>query len=111
MLGHRVDDPKFYQDHFGDAEILALTDRIELDPADDEGITIDIAFKGGIASIRLEGTSPELFYPSYETVRDRIVRRASPDQAYALHQVAQIVASMDDGVPLAALGQALGGLA
>ena len=110
MLGHRVDDPKFYQDHFDDAEILALTDRIELDPADDEGITIDIIRKGGIVPIRLEGTSPELFYPSYDTVRDRIVRRASPDQADALGQVARIVASMDDGVSLLPLGQALGKL-
>lgn len=111
MLGRRVDDPKFYQDHYADAEILALTDRIALDPAEEDGIRIDIAFSGGQPPIRLEGTSPELFYPSFETVRDRILQRAASDQAEALGQVARIVASMEDGVSLSPLEQTLGLLA
>lgn len=111
LLGKPVDDPNFYEAHHADARLLALTERIDLVDAADDNIRVEIRPSGGAPGIHLEGASPDLFHPRFETVRDRIVRRASDTQADTLHKIATIVESMDDDISIRALSDVLGKLA
>ena len=111
MLGKRADDPAFYERHHANAALLALTDRITLEPSEEEGIVLSIVLNNGMAPIRLEGIDPELFHPGFDKVRNRLLQRGSPDQAEALAEVARFIAGMGDGVPLQPLNQALEHLA
>ena len=107
LLGHPVHDPRFYQDHYADAELLALTDRVELVPLDSEAIEVDVTFTNGAAPVSLKGISAELLHPTFDTVRDRMLQRFPPAQTSALGDIAGIIETMDAATPITVLAQAL----
>jgi len=83
LLGLPVDDPMFFQRSFGDARIAALTVRMDLVPAADESVVVNVLLRSG-QMIRLEDASLNVLGPSVDHLRAKFLQRTRPllgDQA------------------------------
>ncbi|MFA5581967.1 MAG: MmgE/PrpD family protein [Paracoccaceae bacterium] len=76
LLGKPVDDPGFFARAHADAEIVALTDRIMLEPVD-EGVSVEVMLKDG-GKLMLDHTDPNLLFPSDDMIAARFLRRTAP---------------------------------
>jgi len=74
LLGHPVDDPKFFQRRYNDSEIGAFADRIELVKTLDDTVAITLEFNNG-DKIVLDADKSGALFPSTAKIRSTFVDR------------------------------------
>ena len=95
LLGHPVDDPRFFVTHFGNGTIAELADRIELVPDTMEGVTVTLELRDGRRLI-LDENQSQLLFPSPDVVRSRFLKRVEPMIGSAATDVARIIDTIED---------------
>ena len=72
LLGHPVDDPRFFQQAFDDPAITEIAGRVELVPATDDRIRIEIDL-GDDDPIVLSSAGSDVLFPSDAEIRSRFL--------------------------------------
>lgn len=93
LLGHPVHDPRFFQANFGNPEIRALTDRIDLIDAANDIVSIRLVLRGR-PDIVLDENRSDVLFPDAQTIRADFLKRAEP----FLGPRAQIAAELIDNL-------------
>lgn len=87
MLGYPVDSPDFFAQHHADPEIVALTAKIDLRPASDDAVGIEIRLTDG-RTIILRDDGESVLFPTPEMMESRFIvrtgRRLTDQAAIAL---------------------------
>lgn len=94
VLGRAVDDPGFYQASYGDDEIRELAARTELEPADDDGVSVRVVGTDGSTTV-LEDAPRNLMFPTEADVRVSFLRRSRPLLGAAAERVVELVAEIE----------------
>lgn len=106
LLGHPVDDARFYQSHFNDAEIVALADRIELVPAADDAVLVSLQFRNGL-KIDLDADKSAMLFPSSAAIRSTFLQRADTLLGKRAEMAAKLIDEVEGLKSLRALTDAL----
>jgi 2-methylcitrate dehydratase PrpD len=77
VLRRPVDDPRYFQNCFGDPEVVSLSERIDLEPCDDDRLVVTVSLRDG-PDLRLDGSGQSVLFPEYAEVRERFLTRARP---------------------------------
>lgn len=77
LQGKPVDDPGYFAASYADPAIAALTDRIALQPQDDDRVSVEITMRDG-RRLLLETDQSGVLFPSDADVRTRFVQRVTP---------------------------------
>jgi len=109
LLGRPVDNPGFFAAHHGDADILALTQRIDLIAADPERVDITIALQNG-ERLALGGAGSEVLFPPADLVAARFIDRTSAVMTRpAASALCDTIRHLDGDKPVRALTALLAG--
>jgi hypothetical protein len=76
LLGLPIDNPKFFQQRYGDAVIEALTHRVELVASPTDKVTVSIELASG-KKILLDADKSDVLFPAPATIRSTFLQRAS----------------------------------
>jgi 2-methylcitrate dehydratase PrpD len=77
LLRRSVEQPSYFMDAGGDEPVARLAELVELEPADDGEITLDLRLRGGDA-VTLRSSASHVLFPSASEIRSRFVARAEP---------------------------------
>jgi 2-methylcitrate dehydratase PrpD len=75
ILGMPVDDPAFFSSHHADKGIIELTRHIDLKPAGDDTVAVELHLRDG-RTIRLDADKSGVLFPDDDVIRDSFMRRA-----------------------------------
>ena len=75
ILGHPVEDPRFFQARHGDREIWALTQRIDLVSGTGQDVSVVVVRRNG-PDIRLDADKSDMLFPPGEGIRATFLDRA-----------------------------------
>jgi hypothetical protein len=93
LLGKPVDNPVFFSEHYADTDIAALTGRIELEPAEDQSVSVSIGLRSG-REIALHSEKSDVLFPADGVIRDRFLRRVGSVQGRNAAVIAELVADL-----------------
>lgn len=97
VLGQAVDDPAYYHSAFADEDVVAVAERVELVPADDDSVTVEIRLAGGAPIVLThENGLGEWLFPSAAEIRARFLLRAEPVLGGESARVAELVDKLED---------------
>ena len=75
LLGHPVDDPNFFHQNHANSEICALTRRIDLQPLQEELLSVTVQLRNGEV-ILLDADKSKVLFPGDAEFRQAFVKRA-----------------------------------
>ncbi|MGW3471272.1 MmgE/PrpD family protein [Saccharopolyspora sp. NPDC000995] len=108
VLGQAVDDPAYYQAAFADEDVVAVAKRVDLVPAEDDSVTVEIRVTGRPPIVLAHKTGiGELLFPSATEIRERFLRRAEPLLGSETARVARLIDKLESLADLRELTLAL----
>jgi 2-methylcitrate dehydratase PrpD len=75
ILGKPVDDPVFFSSHHADKDIAELTRRIDLEPATDDSVVVELHLRNG-RKLALDADKSGVLFPDDDVIRESFLRRA-----------------------------------
>ncbi|SEF00058.1 2-methylcitrate dehydratase PrpD [Rhizobiales bacterium GAS188] len=90
ILGKPVDDPVFFNSHHADKDITELTRRIDLEPAADDSVAVELHLRNG-RKVALDANKSGVLFPDDDVIRDSFLRRARSVQGGKASTTAELI--------------------
>ena len=90
ILGKPVDDPVFFSSHHADKDIAELTRRIDLEPATDDSVVVELHLRNG-RKLVLGANKSGVLFPDDDVIRESFLRRAWSVQGGKASTTAELI--------------------
>ncbi len=90
LLGRPVEQTSYFMEEYGDRSVAALASKIELEPAADDSVTLEIQRRGA-PTLTLHEADSRVLFPEPDLVRSRFLGRAEPILGPRAEEAADVI--------------------